>query len=213
MEQRTHAGPPSTVAYPFRTVLTVLCGLGTLVAPRIGSCEAAAIVKALKPVNPQVVKVVQLISNCPIWGCSPHSSAVAIDEQRQTILAAMKQISTYSTPIIGKAELLLIGRPFDRDTSYKIYMINRYIFNIPSPEKLDISQMHNWRLYYKIMVPREKTAIIDYSWPWAWDKSNHLTLPDTNQFSLIYMGPPIEASEEIEDFNYMRRNYRRRTIF
>ena len=196
-----------------RVLAAVLLGLLIASSPCLGSSMRRSNGRNAGREDPRVLNVVRFISNCPRWDLLGGHNPGNANAERQEIMAAMKLISKNKSSVIGRAEAILAAHwdagSYSDGAMEKVYLLNRYIFDVHG--KFNISHVKNWRLYYCVGVPRD--GVIDWLWPLAWDKRDHLTLLITNQFPLGTMGPPIAGSDVTAEFNYMRSHFGRRTKF
>ena len=147
-------------------------------------------------------QVVALIDRMPDW---PQASS----GQRAEIARTVATIAKYSTPVLRSAFSELQARS-PTQSSKKLLIINRYVFNLPPTIKRDDPAFAIFGGWWGLPIPGElgvpkNTDEMDLRWPWELDAGGEWKLTGT---LIGYFGPPYPAVTAFDHYltHFGRRN-------
>jgi hypothetical protein len=138
--------------------------------------------------------------------CIPWSQINANDvNSRNKVMDCMEKLSGYDLDILQKAvEKYVLNKEklnsYDEDSMSRLYVLNRYIFNVPAKKTEGIPGF--WGLF----GDANNSGGVDGLWPLSFDDKGHLAL--TGTFG-GYLGEPFMA---VEEFKYFKEHYGVRKI-
>jgi hypothetical protein len=135
-------------------------------------------------------KVVKAIETCPAW------RSASDDLSRKKLLVCLEGISKNDLNVIRMAMERYIAfkrkrNSYDVDSMSRLYLLNRYIFDVPEKAEFSRSTFGGW-----MGVPHSSQEI-NLLWPLSFDRNGKLAL--TGRFA-GYMGDDYLALEEFDHF-------------
>ena len=148
-----------------------------------------------------VNSVVKMIGACPAWSDLRASDILS----RKASLACLERISHNDPDVIRKSMERYISNKrrrnaYDVSSMSRLYVLNRYVFNVPEKAKFDRPTFGGW-----MGVPHNSEEI-NLLWPLSYDQEGKLAL--TGQFG-GYLGDDYLAIQELDYFRSIygaRRN-------
>lgn len=142
---------------------------------------------------PSADKVAKEIELCPPWSELKQGD----DATRIQIMNCLEKIASYNPALIrqGMEKYVLITKlqnAYDVSAMSRLYVLNRYIFNVPEKAKFERAAFGGW-----LGVPYNSQKVNDL-WPLTFDKNGKLSL--TEQFR-GYSGDDYQALQEFDYFN------------
>ena len=145
-----------------------------------------------------VNQVIKLIEACPAWSEISNKNAESSDK----VIEYSRKISVYKTRIIRKAikKFLLANERMDStvpDTTYwsRIYVLNRYLFNVPDKAKIKTKTFGGW-----VGIPYTSKEV-SMLWPLSYDIKGKLKLTG------VYGGYLGHEYLAVEEFDYFYKKY------
>jgi hypothetical protein len=140
--------------------------------------------------------VAREIELCPPWSELRQED----NATRQQILICLEKIANYDLEVIqlGMEKYVSTRRSqkaFDVSAMSRLYVLNRYVFNVPAKASLDRPTFGGW-----MGVPHDSQSI-NLLWPLTVDENGKLTL--TGKFG-GYSGDDYLA---LQEFNYFKEKY------
>lgn len=137
--------------------------------------------------------VAREIGLCPPWSELNKGD----DATRGQIMKCVEQIASNDLPVIRSAmekyvSLKSSKKAFDVAAMSRLYVLNRYVFDVPEKASFERSTFGGW-----MGVPHD-SQWINLLWPFTVDEKGKLTL--IGQFS-GYLGEEYQALKEFDYFN------------
>lgn len=141
-------------------------------------------------------KIYNLLDSCPAWNRMGSQN----DESFNSILKQLDEISKFDAAlvriaIVNYTEKNLKGRMTDIDCYARIFLLNRYIFNVPDKLIKSKRPFGGWA-----GIPMSDDGV-NWLWPFSLDKENKLVL--TGKY-LGFFGPDYQF---LEEFDYLHKTF------
>lgn len=139
-----------------------------------------------------VNNVISQIMACPAW-----SEASKRDiKTKENILQCLELISRNNNNVIRKAiESLFLKYPNDTSVWSRIFLLNRYIFQVPTDSPIDDNLFGGW---VGIPIHNQK---VNRLWPFSVDNNNNLILVG------VFEGYFGNGYRGLDEFDYFLRKY------
>ncbi|HMV83057.1 MAG TPA: hypothetical protein PLD20_07485 [Blastocatellia bacterium] len=160
-------------------------------------------VRQSQEINEQTLQIVELINSSPSWWDS-YPNYVFSDAKLQELQACLKQIAKHDTQIIRDAVKAYYSQhssqgSYNADEKGKLFLLNRYVFNVPNKSVNDIPSEVGWFYYGE-----ENTDLL---WPLSEvDKEGNIKLGLRHA---VYTG---QRYYPLEEFDFFNRRFGRREI-
>jgi hypothetical protein len=146
--------------------------------------------------KPAVRRAVELIESMPAWSDVPADDLFS----RRKIIDVLKELAMYDLDILRKAIRRYISRrkredSYDVSTMSRLYLLNRYIFNVPNKVPLGL------RRFAAFFGMPYDSQWINELWPLSTDEKGEMVL--TGEFR-GYFG---EVYLALEEFDHFRERY------
>jgi hypothetical protein len=139
----------------------------------------------------KVRRVFMLLTSSPKWFETDSDDEFT----RRVIIEYLEQIAVFDINIIRQAvEMHVNYMKEDKEYVYRmsrIFVLNRYIFNIPANTKLTHPN-GGW------ILPENSNSQMDMLWPLSESKDGKLQLTGT---AIFYVGPVFDALKEFDSFH------------
>jgi hypothetical protein len=144
----------------------------------------------------QIVEVIKLIEDSPAWTDIQFGDrSEEAKKLQQRIVEQMSKVSTYEVHVIRKAIVRYIRNDknpkFNLPRLSRVFILNRYIFNIPATRQIKHPVFGAWNLH-----PTNGEEI-NQMWPLAFDNTGSIILVGKCSG---YSGPPYKAIQEFDFF-------------
>jgi len=161
-------------------------------------------------IHPNNVKSIdKLLSNCPSWFYDQENEEPAAREGK--ILSFLQQISTYGDDDI-RAGIVSYANAVDEDPAKlaKIYLLTRYLFNVPKYVKYDPKS--TLQTDFGDFNHARHGEYIAAMAPLIFDRHHRIVLDlrDLDLWPVSYTGPIAFSKDIIHGFDYCRMHYHRR---
>lgn len=151
--------------------------------------------------NPDIRTIVDMFRKMPAWSDTPTKN----QEARKIIIQQLEQLLHQDTQMLRQAMQTYINEVSQKETGYdvaamsKLYIINRYIFNVTEAASLD---KRRFASFYN----REDTQNTIHSlWPLSFTGEKKLELTG------VFQGYFGESYLALQEFDYLLKEYGRRT--
>lgn len=150
-----------------------------------------------------VDRIIELIESCPAWNLLYEDDVSG----RKIVIAQLQEIAKFDVSVVRLAvEKYYKGKEadnsFDITSKSRLYVLNRYLFNVPSKASFEGTAFGGWA-----GVPYDEIEnTINWMWPLSTDNNGNLQL--TGRFRGYY-GPPYLV---IQEFDYFNERFGRRQI-
>jgi hypothetical protein len=147
--------------------------------------------------NPSATAAQKLIESCPTWTGTGQNDT----QRKAAIMRHLQDLRQFNLPTLREGlrrfvEEREITRTYDLDAMCKLFLLNRYVFDVPQwvPREQSVA-FGAW-----MGIPEEDSRI-NVLWPLAVNGAGHLELAGRN---IGYLGADFRA---LDEFDYFAKQY------
>jgi len=159
----------------------------------------------------EVATIVHILQTCPMWTDFQVSRTPDDVAKQHQIILSMTRIARFPSGVIfiSIKHYLAGNRPWDPNPPSKIYLLNRFLFDVPAYTTID--NFPGYASFGSLVGPRPNNGRYDLRWPLRWNAAGQPVISSTGRWNLSGMsGPSVQGYIELTEFEYFRDHYKRR---